>query len=77
MKKQPHNICPSCGAPPPAPWYISADHQLRDQLFKIADGALRNAIHNHGAITKDLSGCAAKRISGQIVGWLRHDVEGR
>lgn len=67
-------VCQVCGSPKPARWYTSPDHQLRDQLFKIADGAIRAAINNHGPITKGLSGCAAKRVAGQIVGWLRHDL---
>lgn len=41
-----------------------------EAMLKQISGALRSAIDHHGPITKDLIPSAAKRILGQINGYL-------
>lgn len=38
---------------------------------KIANGAIRDAIHAHGPITPQLTNSAAKRVAGRLCGEMK------
>jgi hypothetical protein len=51
---------------------LHAGHEIPEaQLNKIVCGALKSTINDHGPITKNMLGSAAKRVIGEIKSYLK------